>query len=69
MSKNPVILSASRGSTCCSIHVSYSGYSSTLKFTYVPLNHQLTFTRLHSVISQKTELIIVIAVRTLNPTQ
>jgi hypothetical protein len=35
---------------------------------YVPPERQLTFNRLHSIISQKTVLLITTAVRTSNPT-
>jgi hypothetical protein len=36
---------------------------------HVPPKRQLTFNRLHGVISQKAELFITIAVRTSNPTK
>jgi hypothetical protein len=34
---------------------------------HIPLKHQLTSTRLHSIISQKIEFIIITTVRTSNP--
>jgi hypothetical protein len=52
--------------SCCQIH---AGFMLGLLFDHedVPLKHQLTFTRLHGVISQKTEFFIVTDVRTSNP--
>jgi hypothetical protein len=64
-------LGLSRAFSCCQL---YAGVMLGLLFDhederhlYVPLEHLLTFTRLHGAISQKTELFIVTIMRTLNP--
>jgi hypothetical protein len=60
-----------RAFSCCQL---YAGVMLGLLFdhederhSYVPLEHLLTFTRLHGAISQKTELFIVTDMRTSNP--